>query len=224
MPNTQFLSAPKSGLLPIETVACTPTQMRITHQLLASLLEYPSVAHRDALDAFHAVQADLPAEVGEHISQFATWSEAHSLREISEHYVDTFDQQRRCALYLSYYIAGDTRLRGSAILGFRDFLNALGYELDRDELDDYLPVLLELSARTGDPSVWELLASHREGIEVMRAALNKAGSPYLSLLDALAATLPEVSEETAERFHRLVTTGPPTEMVGVHLPLSWSQS
>ncbi len=192
--------------------------------LVAAMLGYPEDGLEGALEAYGHVRADLPADLVAHLDKFRDWTDSTDLRDQSIHYVETFDQQRRTALYLSYYVAGDTRLRGSAILGFKEFINALGYETEGDELDDYLPVLLELSATTGDPLVIDLLASHRDGIEVMRSALHGAGSPYAHLLDALVATLPQVSEEVMDRFHRLVTQGPPTEMVGVHQPLAWSKS
>ncbi len=192
--------------------------------LVAALLEYPEERFAPALDAYEQVRDDLPQGVQAHLDAFVDWAASRPRSEIAVHYVDTFDQQRRTALYLSYYVAGDTRLRGSAILGFKEFINAMGYENDNDELDDYLPVILELSATSGDPMVWELLASHRDGIEVMRSALHGVNSPYAHLLDALAVTLPEVSDEVIERFQRLVSQGPPTEMVGVHQPLAWSKS
>ena len=214
-----FLS--KQPVEPVASVDCSPAQMRTIHMILGSLLDYPEDP-APALAALEEVRADLPDGILAHTDQFAEWAGSVTPRQMAEHYVDTFDSQRRCALYLSYYVAGDTRLRGSAILGFRDFANAIGFERTRDELDDYLPVILELSGRSGDPLVWELLASHREGIEVMRSALQRANSPYLHLLNALAATLPEISEEARDRFHRLVSQGPPAEMVGASLQNPWS--
>ena len=214
-----FLS--KQPVEPVAPVKCTPDQMRTIHMILASLLDYPEDP-TPALVALEEVRTGLPKGILAHTDQFMEWAQSVTPREMAEHYVDTFDSQRRCALYLSYYVAGDTRLRGSAILGFREFANAIGYERTRDELDDYLPVILELSGRSGDPLVWELLASHREGIEVMRSALQRANSPYLHLLNALAATLPEITEEARDRFHRLVSQGPPAEMVGASLPNPWS--
>lgn len=221
MSRVRFVTA--KPIDPLASVPCTPTQMRTAHMLLSVLLDYPEDSFDAALAAARDAMADLPPQIAGDLGQFLEWAAQAGLRDAQSHYVEIFDQQRRCALYLSYYVAGDTRLRGSAILGFKEFLSALGYELDRDELADYLPVILELSASSGDPMVWELLASHREGIEVMRSALSTAQSPYVHLLNALARTLPEISPETYERFQRLVTQGPPTEMVGVHLPSGWSQ-
>jgi nitrate reductase delta subunit len=35
---------------------------------------------------------------------------------VAQHYVQTFDLRRRCALYLTYYRYGDTRKRGMAMI------------------------------------------------------------------------------------------------------------
>ncbi len=216
MRKARFVTAPQ--MVPVEPASCTSEQIRTIHMLLSVLLEYPGPKFLEALDAVGNPGIELPESIQNDLEQFTDWATRMGERGTHAHYVDIFDQQRRCALYLSYYVAGDTRLRGSAILGFRQFAEALGYRLERDELDDFLPVLLELSAVTGDHLVVELLASHREGIEVMRSALHQADSPYKYLLDALARTLPDVDDETYDRFQRLITQGPPTEMVGVHLP------
>ncbi len=110
---------------------------------------------------------------------------------------------------------GDTRHRGAALLAFKQALAAAGYEMAADELPDYLPVVLELSARSGDEVASALLSSHREGIEVLRSALADAASPYAGLVEAVSMTLPQIDEATAERVRALVAAGPPTETVGV---------
>ena len=195
-------------------VACTPEQLQTVHMVLSVLLDYPGEQMGDALAAARESMAGLPPVVQQDVEQFCEWAGRSGLRAMSEHYVDTFDQRRRCALYLSYYAVGDTRQRGAAILGFKAVLRALGFEQVRDELADYLPLVLELSGLTGDRLVLELLASHQEGIEVMRSALRGYRSPYAHLLDALCRTLPPVDAATEERYQRLVTQGPPAEMVG----------
>lgn len=195
--------------------ACTPEQLRTTHMVVSVLLDYPGEAFDEALTAAADSAAGLPGPVRDDLVAFVGWARGAGARAVAEHYVDTFDQRRRCALYLSYYAVGDTRQRGVAILGFKSVVRALGFELRRDELADYLPLVLELSARTGDRVVLELLASHRDGIEVMRSALRGFRSPYAHLLDALCRTLPPVDEQTYERYQRLVTQGPPAEMVGI---------
>ena len=120
-----------------------------------------------------------------------------------------------CALGLTYYTHGDTRGRGQAILAFKEVLRRAGFEMDREELPDHLPVVLEFAAFDETGTAEGLLRSNREGIEVIRTALRAADSPYAPLLDALVATLPEPDEKTIEGFRKLISQGPPTELVGV---------
>jgi nitrate reductase delta subunit len=205
-------AAPLPSLAPVD---CSAEQRRTAHMVLSVLLDYPGEGPIAALDAADASLGSVPGPVAADVRTFLDWARAAGPRAVAEHYVDTFDRRRRCALYLSYYAVGDTRQRGVAILGFQAVLRALGYEQDRDELADYLPLVLELSARSGDRLALDLLASHRDGIEVMRSALRGYRSPYAHLLDALCRTLPAVDHATHERYQRLVTQGPPAEMVGV---------
>lgn len=133
--------------------------------------------------------------------------------------MSTFDLKRRCALYLTYYSSGDTRRRGMALVTFVEAYRACGWEPREDELPDYLPTALELSARDPGPIADALLGTHRDGIEVLRSALHSVPSPYAHLLDAVCLTLPAVDAATAERFSALVQAGPPSEMVGLSAPL-----
>ncbi|WP_399553285.1 nitrate reductase molybdenum cofactor assembly chaperone [uncultured Propionibacterium sp.] len=179
------------------------------------LLDYPADALAEQLGAVRAELASLPAPVAERLEAFCTRAGALGLRALREHYVGTFDQRRRCALYLSYYGQGDTRGRGRAILAFREIMRAAGFEQAREELADYLPVVLEFAALDEQGMGEELLETHREGLEVIRAALVDSGSPYAELLEALVAILPEPDEATIAAYRRLVAQGPPTELVGL---------
>lgn len=205
---------PADSLPHLEQVSCTGQQLRTAHMTLSVLLDYPDGHFAAALPAAERSVAGLPGPIRDDVLVFVGWARDIGERAAATHYVDTFDQRRRCALYLSYHTAGDTRQRGVAILGFQAIIRALGYEQVRDELADYLPLILELSARTGDRLVTDLLAAHRDGIEVMRSALRGYHSPYAHLLDALCRTLPPIDARTRERYQRLVSQGPPAEMVG----------
>ena len=70
------------------------------------------------------------------------------------------------------------------------------------------------SPDNGDTIAADVLATHRDGIEVLRHALAGRGSAYAGLLDALVTALPPLDEDTRERYLRLVTAGPPAELVG----------
>ena len=72
--------------------------------------------------------------------------EATPLRELQEDYVETFDNRRRCNLFLTYFAHGDTRKRGMALLRFKQTYLPSGFELSDSELPDHLCVVLEYAA------------------------------------------------------------------------------
>jgi len=210
-----FVRAPRVLEKPAE-VRLTPSQRATVHMAASLLLDYPAEGTLETrLSAVEAELATLPAEVAVLLEEFIAQARRRGERAMAEHYVEVFDRRRRCCLYLTYYTVGDTRHRGAALLAFKQALAAAGYEMAADELPDYLPVVLELSARSGDEIAQTLLSSHREGIEVLRSALVDAGSPYAHLVEAISMTLPEIDAATADRVRALVAAGPPTETVGV---------
>ena len=218
VPMPSFVRAPRA-LDPPDRVEMTTAQRATVHMAASLLLDYPQepglAARLDAVEQALAGPTAPPERAGAPLAQFVATARAWGARALAEHYVETFDRRRRCCLYLTYYTVGDTRHRGAALLAFKQALAAAGYEMAADELPDYLPVVLELSARSGDEVADVLLSSHREGIEVLRAALVDVGSPYAGLVEAVSATLPRIDEATAERVRALVAAGPPTETVGV---------
>ena len=79
-------------------------------------------------------------------AQFLAWLRVTPPTEVAQHYVETFDLRRRCALYLTYYRHGDTRRRGMAMIIFKTAYRDAGFVPCDDELPDYLPMVLEYAA------------------------------------------------------------------------------
>ena len=177
-----------------------PQDARGVRMAVSVLLDYPGDDFETKLDAVEEALADLPEPASASLASFVSYARAAG---------------RRCALGLTYYTHGDTRGRGQAILAFKEVLRRAGFEMEREELPDHLPVVLEFAAFDETGTAEGLLRSNREGIEVIRTALRAADSPYAPLLDALVATLPEPDEKTIEGFRKLISQGPPTELVGV---------
>ena len=180
-----------------------PQDARGVRMAVSVLLDYPGDDFETKLDAVEEALADLPEPASASLATFVCYAREAGLRAMQTTYVETFDQRRRCALGLTYYTHGDTRGRGQAILAFKEILR------------HHLPVVLEFAAFDETGTAEGLLRSNREGIEVIRTALRAADSPYAPLLDALVATLPEPDEKTIEGFRKLISQGPPTELVGV---------
>lgn len=219
-----------TGMVPKDLVRQIPMrddQRRLVYMISSLMMDYPDEDFVDKLNVVEGQLDELPLPVATNIVEFLDHARVKGLRWLQEHYVETFDQRRRCSLFLTYYAVGDTRQRGAAILAFRDMLRSLGFESERDELPDHLCVVLEAAALS-DPGRFadatEVLAAHRDGIEVLRAALDNLDSPYRYLIIALCQALPAIDQETADSYMELIRSGPPAEMVGIGTPLPFPTS
>jgi nitrate reductase molybdenum cofactor assembly chaperone NarJ/NarW len=177
-------------------------------KLLSLLLQYPS-------DELLAARADLAAAADGRVARFADWWASEPAGRLQRTYVETFDFTRRNSLYLTYHVHGDRRQRGVALLRLKQRYAAAGLELVDGELPDYLPVMLEFAALAPTEVGLAALADGRDAIELIRASLHEAGSPYALLLDAVAALLPGLTGAQAARVRRLAAEGPPSEQVGL---------
>ena len=179
------------------------------------LLSYPDEKLMARLDDIAVVAAELPAEYGGSLLDFLAHLADTPIMEIQQHYVLVFDMKRKACPYLSYWTDGDTRNRGRAILRFKQAYLDAGYDMGSEELPDHLSVVLEFAAvgdrLTGDA----LLAEHQEAIHLLRDALDRLGSAYVHVLDAVVATLPEVTPQVRARMAEIAASGPPAESVGL---------
>lgn len=188
---------------------------RVTWQAASLLLGYPDEQLLGHTSMLRAALEVLPIDQSAPLARFLTRVEATPVLELAADYVATFDHQRRCCLYLTYYAHGDTRRRGMALLAFKNAYRMGGLELGSDELPDHLAVVLEFAA-TADPQAGrKLLLDHRAGIELLRLALEAAPSPYADVLRAVTATLPPLAGDERDAVARLAAEGPPVEEVGL---------
>lgn len=193
----------------------SPRDTLVVRKVAGELLQYPEERLLERLPVLTAAVTGLPRRRGEPLAGFLDHLAVTPLVSLQEAYVATFDLKRRCCLYLSYYLNGDTRRRGMALVAFKDVYRRAGIPLDSDELPDFLPVVLEFAA-VGDPDAAEaLLVAHRRGLEVLALALGDLRSPYRGVVDAVLATLPPPGPHDLEAAQLLAVQGPPAELVGL---------
>ena len=189
---------------------------RPPYKLLSLLLQYPSEELLEARPAIGEAIAQLPRSVErEELRQFFVSFEGGVDIRLRQDYVETFDLQKRSSLYLTFYTQGDTRKRGLALLRLKRLYAAAGLPLQGSELPDYLPVMLEFAQLAPAGVGRQLLAEHREGLELLRLHLRQCKSPYLHLLEAICAGLPRLGIGDLEAVRRLALEGPPSEQVGL---------
>jgi nitrate reductase molybdenum cofactor assembly chaperone NarJ/NarW len=177
-------------------------------------LGYPDHEWCRSLPLLRAAAGVVTGPPGGHLRTFLDTVDAFDAGGLQQAYVDTFDLRRRCCLYLTFYSHGDTRKRGMALLQFTAAYRAAGFELASGELPDHLAVLCEFTAAEPDRGR-ALFRRHRAGVELLRTALDEAGSPWLPVVDAVRAVLPRAAPQDLRRALHLARTGPPTEEVGL---------
>ncbi|MFE9689617.1 nitrate reductase molybdenum cofactor assembly chaperone [Micromonospora sp. NPDC005806] len=185
-------------------------------ELASVLLTYPDAELLGGGDELAAAAARIEhQQLRGQVAEFLTWLRITAPIDVQRHYVQTFDLRRRSGLYLTYYLHGDTRKRGMALLILKQRYRAHGLRLAGGELPDLLPIVLEFAATVGPGEGEAPLRQHRSGIELLRAALADLGTPYHLLLDAITFVLPELTDADREAIAELTFDGPPVESVGL---------
>lgn len=192
-----------------------PEEARATFALASLLLRYPDEQLIESLASLQEICAQLPRRVGAPLAALCRRLSDVSLLESQSDYVATFDLKRRCCLYLSYYLNGDTRRRGMALWRFLDEFKKVGQEVAQGELPDYLPAILEFAALGNEEAAIGLMHEHRAGLLVLLEALDELDSPYAGVVRVIDSLLPPRKDRSITEAERLVFEGPPSELVGI---------
>lgn len=188
--------------------------MNGAYKLASVLLQYPTAALFDGLDTLDDFAAATgPKSARQAFGRHLDWLRTTAQTDVAQHYVQTFDLRRRCALYLTYYRYGDTRKRGMAMVVFKTAYRDAGFIPTDDELPDYLPMVLDFAALCARGE--RLLHGHRADLELLHRALTRADSPYAEVVAAVSAQLPGLGRRELEQVRRAWEAGPPSEDVGL---------
>lgn len=196
-------------------IGLRPDQRLVAYALVSALLRYPDETLVDDLPQLAAAAGGLPPQAAVPLQLVVDHLCAGTLLDLQADYVATFDLRRRCCLYLTYYLNGDTRRRGTAIWRFRDVYRRAGFAATAAELPDFLPMVLELAASGGEREAVELLQEHRAALRLLLGALEELESPYAGAVRALEVVLPASRPGLGETMRLLTSEGPPTEFVGL---------
>jgi nitrate reductase molybdenum cofactor assembly chaperone NarJ/NarW len=189
--------------------------LAVAWQSASLLLDYPDEELLARVPMLRAAARSLPEDLGASLTLFIERLESMPLQELQQDYVETFDNRRRCNLFLTYFAHGDTRKRGMALLRFKQTYLASGFELDDAELPDHLCVVLEYAATIDQGQGRQLMLDHRAGLELLRLSLRDLESPWFSVVDTVCTTLPPLRGDERDAVRRLAVEGPPEEEVGL---------
>jgi nitrate reductase delta subunit len=187
-----------------------------TYKLCSLLLSYPDEELLDARRELSGAVGELPASPARSaLERFCGWWAGEASLTLQQHYVQTFDLDKRCGLYLTFYGEGERRERGQALLRLKRLYRTAGLPLEGTELPDYLPVMLEFAAAAPSGRGELVLREHRAALELVRISLRERGTPYADVLDAVSDTLGEISAADRAKAIKLAAGGPPQELVGL---------
>ncbi len=186
------------------------------YKLLSALLQYPSADMLEARAELAVAGRALPESPARRaLEPFLGYWTGTPASALLQHYVATFDLSKRSTLYLTYYVYGDRRQRGMALVRLRHLYAAAGLAPTTRELPDYLPLVLEFASEAPPEAAVAVLAECRPGLELLHRALVNTGSPYAAAVEAIRLTLPPLDRRMRELVTRLAADGAPTESVGL---------
>lgn len=179
----------------------------------ALVLAYPT---QELLERLPQI-SDAVREAGfdEEFAPVLAYLGSDSLTDLQSAYAQEFDNSRRHALHLTYWIDGDTRRRGESLLRYKQAYRESDLWVDLNgELPDYLPMVLEFAVH--EPAGGrELLKASRPALELLRLALRDDELPHEGVVAALCATLPGESPSDRLSVSRMEGWQPPVETVGL---------
>lgn len=141
----------------------------------------------------------------QHVERYWQLMHEMSLDEIQEMYTDTFDFQKDCTLFMTYFKFEDAKERGQMLAKLKVMYEMYGLEMPDSELSDFLPLMCEFlyaSEWLGDPrspqSFGLLIAVLEDGTYHLLQSLEKHGSPYFHLVKALRETFKACIEQEVQ--------------------------
>ncbi len=175
--------------------------MRIL-KTLSLLLSYPTAELAAALPELRreiaAAHSLRPAQ-REALERLASELAAGDLLDVEERYVALFDRVRSLSLHLFEHVYGDSRDRGTAMVGLIEIYRKHGLESATGELPDYLPLYLEFLATLPAAQSNPMLADAADTLDGIHARLAARGSAYAAVFAALLhLACAKVSHEPAK--------------------------
>jgi len=180
------------------------------YPVLAALLDYPEPELLAALDEIDVALNNFP-EAKVVLQPLLTFINEHSLIEVQENYVATFDRNPGHSLHLFEHVHGESRDRGQAMVDLLDEYKRLGLSMATNELPDHVPLFIEVLGVVNAEEARVLLDEAIHVLAAIGQRLAKSGSPYaavFTVLQTLTNVVPQPAtappfrdmDEALERF------------------------
>ncbi len=159
-----------------------------TLKALAVLLHYPT---EEVLQHSHEL-ADLIGRDGRVASgtRRALADLLHRLScadlfDVQAEYVGLFDRSRALSLHLFEHVHGESRDRGQAMVELSEIYRKHGFDIEANELPDYLPMFLEFCSLLPEEDARDWLQQSAHLLQLLHGRLTQRESDYAVVLQAL---------------------------------------
>ena len=155
--------------------------------VISRLLDYPDehiFANESALISI-IESADLDTAIEERLVKFVEGHLSKDLMEWQSEYDGLFERGRSLALWLFEHVHGESRDRGQAMVDLVANYREAGLEISQHELPDYIPLFLEFLSTQGKENAQAWLQDVEHILGLLQCRLEKRGSDYSVLLEAL---------------------------------------
>lgn len=154
------------------------------YRILSRLLDYPDEELYENLEAVSESlgEVDASAEERAEVTELLAWMRQQTLLELQAQYVQTFDTTPEHSLHLTHHDLGDSRERGPALVDLGEYYKSQGVVARRNELPDYLPLVLEYASMLEPLPAQLFLGEARRVLVTLAGNLERAGSRWAALV------------------------------------------
>lgn len=157
-------------------------------KVISRLLDYPSEALFEAADELVAVVNNAPELSPKHrvqLVEFIRTLTARDLYDAQESYDLLFDRGRALSLLLFEHVHGESRDRGQAMVDLMGVYKSKGFEVDSEQLPDYIPLYLEFLSEQEADFIQEWLGDVCHLLAMLSERLKERDCSYSMLFETL---------------------------------------
>lgn len=151
-------------------------------KIISRLLDYPDELLRGLIPVFRTMldeRCTIAARDG--YETMFRYVESTALIDLQMKYTETFDLKPANSLNLTYHRYGDSEERGRALAGLEEIYSSTHLERTKNELPDYLPLMLEFISEHPVDGRTGILPQCRDSLRILADRFIHTDDPYACL-------------------------------------------
>lgn len=156
-------------------------------KVISRLLDYPSKELADNSAALISTvnESELPTALKDELTAFIEFRAKGDLYDVQERYDLLFERGRSLSLLLFEHVHGESRDRGQAMVDLMSEYTAKGFDLNSEQMPDYIPLYLEFLSEQDDAYAQEWLSDVSHILTVLSERLLERDCDYRVLFESL---------------------------------------